>query len=258
MTPAVLYTFFAVSGVSIISLIGIVTISMREALLRRFLPLLVALAAGALFGGAVLHLIPEAFETLEGSTASFAILSGILVFFVLEHLLHWHHHHRPHMGEQACEDCEERVHPMGSLVLGADVIHNMLDGAIIAGAFLVSVEVGIATTIAVALHEIPQEIGDFGILLHAGFTKAKALLANLLSALTAFAGAAAVFLFAAAAEAAIPLLSAFAGGGFLYIAAADLVPELHERAGQGTGNIIVRMTTLLLGVAVMYGLLFLE
>ena len=242
----------ATLAVSALSLVGLATLSMREERLRSILFLLVSLAAGALFGDAFLHLIPEAFENAGAESASLAILGGIVTFFILEKLLRWHHSHG---GEEFSPD-HGIIHPVGHLVLISDGVHNVIDGVAIGAGFLVSPEVGIATALAVALHEIPQEIGDFGLLLHAGFTRAKALLFNFVSALFAVLGALAVFGLAEVLETSVPLIAAFSAGMFIYIAGSDLVPELHKTIGFKKG--IIQLIVFLLGLGLMYGLLFLE
>ena len=161
------YTLASVIIISLISLIGIVTFSIQEKKIKKYLLVLVSLSAGTLFGGALLHLLPEAVAK-NGFTMQIGItaLAGIVVFFVLEQLIHLHHHHHhehpPFHGHQ-------KPKHIGILNLFGDGVHNFLDGLIIAGSYMVSIPVGIATTIAVILHEVPQELADFGILLYAGF-----------------------------------------------------------------------------------------
>ncbi|MEI9966600.1 MAG: ZIP family metal transporter [Candidatus Moraniibacteriota bacterium] len=189
MASIYLYTFLSVLAVSLISLVGIFTFFWRVTDLERWIGFLISLAAGALLGDAFIHLIPEAFEeATEPTTISLLIIVGIVLFFLLEKALHWHHH-----GEDADAS---GIHPVGKLVLLSDVFHNLLDGIIIAAAFMASVPVGIATTFAVILHEIPQEIGDFAVLIYSGFTRKRALFVNFLTALSAFAGALIFFLLA--------------------------------------------------------------
>lgn len=250
MDPIVFNIMLAVGGVTAISLVGIFTVSMSERRLSRILPFLVALAAGGLLGGAVFHLIPESLEELTGSVGAVAIIAGILAFFVLERVLRWHHHHAPHHIE-ATDECREEIQPYGHLILIADVLHNMLDGVVIAAAFLLGTEAGIIATLAVALHEIPQEIGDFGVLLNAGYSKTRALVANLLSGLSAFIGAGLTIAFASTAESLVPALAAFAAGGFLYIAIVDLMPELRSGA-PGARGLGARLAVLLLGLGAMW------
>lgn len=237
----------AVLAVSCISLVGLFSLSFKEGLLRKFLFLLVSLAVGALLGDAFIHLLPEAFAEAGATATSMFVLAGILSFLMLEKFLHWHHSH----GENTSEE-HGRVHPLGRLVIVSDSVHNFVDGIAIGAAFLISPEIGIATTIAIALHEIPQEIGDFGLLLHAGYSRAKALVFNFLSALTAFAGIGVAFWMADTSEVLIPLVAAFAAGNFIYIALADLVPELHKTQGAKRG--IAQFVVILVGLAAMVGL----
>src|SRR3989338_3544563 len=176
MITTYIYAFLSVLVISLISLVGVFTLSLREELLRKYMSIFISLAVGALLGDAFIHLIPEALETSSNTIlSSVLIIAGILIFFLLEKFLHWHHHG---------EDKEEtHIHPVGALVLFSDGVHNFMDGIIIGASFIVSAPVGIATTLAVILHEIPQEVGDFAVLLHAGYTKARALWLNFLSAL---------------------------------------------------------------------------
>jgi zinc and cadmium transporter len=210
-------------------------------------------------GGAFIHLIPESAEALEASALGLAVLGGLFAFLILERFLHWHHHHHSHAAEGGVEpeEAHTEIKPFGKLILAADGLHNFLDGAVIASAYLISFEAGLVATIAIALHEIPQEIGDFGVLLLAGFRKGKALLANLLSSLSAFVGAGVALLFAESFETLIPVFTAFAAGGFIYIAAADLVPELHKKAG-GFRGAIVQVFLVAVGITLMYALTFFE
>jgi zinc and cadmium transporter len=256
MYETVLYTLLSVFAVSVISLIGIFFISFSANRLKGFLLLFVGVAVGALLGDALIHLLPEANKQLGAETAALWALGGIFVFFILEKVLHWHHHHGIHEGKtlEECVDCDEKIKPFGFLTIISDGLHNVIDGVIIAAGFLVSVEVGIATTIAVALHEIPQEIGDFGVLMHAGFSKGQALLANFLSGLSAFVGAGIVLLIGTSVEGIVPILSAVAAGSFIYIAMADLIPELHDHVQTS----VTQVAAVAVGVALMIGLGYIE
>lgn len=237
----------AVLGISVISLIGLITLSWREQFLRRILFLFISLAAGALLGDAFIHLLPEAFEEAGSTATSLFVLAGILSFLMLEKFLHWHHSH----GDENSEE-HARVHPLGHLVVVSDSVHNLVDGIAIGAAFIVSPEIGVATTLAIALHEIPQEIGDFGLLLHSGFSRAKALVMNFVSALTAFLGVGIAFLLAGISESLVPLIAAFAAGNFIYIALADLVPELHKTVGGKRS--IAQFLVIIVGLTAMVGL----
>ncbi|MEY2641263.1 MAG: hypothetical protein RL150_656 [Candidatus Parcubacteria bacterium] len=244
------FTFAALSVlvVSIVSLVGVAVLGMREHLIKKYVFLFVSLAVGALLGDAFLHLIPEAVEELGSLThAGGAVIAGILLFFIIEKVLHWHHHGL---------DEDAHVAPVGKLMLISDGFHNFIDGIIIGLSYLVSTEVGIATTVAVLLHEIPQEIGDFGVLVHAGYSKYRALFWNFISALTAFAGLGAVALLGTLAESAISWMLPIAAGGFLYIAVADLIPELYKSNRRGVT--ILQGFIVALGVLIMASLLLLE
>lgn len=254
MASAYLYALASVFIVSIVSLVGVSTLSLRIERLRGVLFLFVALAVGALLGDAFIHLIPEAFETFENTTvASLLIIAGILTFFWFEKLLHWHH--GGHHGDLDEVQKEGHTHPLGKLILISDGIHNFLDGLIIGAGYLVSIEVGIATTLAIIFHEVPQEIGDFGVLLHAGYSKMQAITYNFISALAAILGVFAVILMGERAGDIANGIIPFAAGTFIYIAAADLVPELHKQRGTNT---ILEFVAILAGVGIMYFLLFLE
>ncbi len=248
MTTVYLYTFGSIAMVSVLSLTGILLLSFQEATFRKYIPLVISVAVGALLGDSFIHLIPEALTHDNSTVMSLLIIAGILLFFVLEKFLHWHHHG---------EDTEvSHIHPVGKLVLVSDVIHNFLDGVVIAASFLVSVPVGLATTLAVVLHEIPQEVGDFAVLLHAGYTKRRAIFLNFLTALSAFFGGA---LFFAIGEYATPLAAYFiplTAGGFIYIAVADLIPELQKT--RRWKDSLYQLVAVITGVATMAGLIFLE
>ncbi|MFH0819391.1 MAG: ZIP family metal transporter [Patescibacteria group bacterium] len=206
--------------VSLISLVGIIFITIKEEKLKKILLLLVGFSAGALMGGAFLHLIPEAVEKSGIEAVNIPVLVGFALFFVIERVLHWHHCHE--------DDGKCDVHVFAYTNLIGDGVHNFVDGLIIATSFVVDFHLGIATTFAVILHELPQEISDFGVLLYAGFSKAKALSYNFISALLAVLGAIAGYFLSNSAESFASWLLPFAAGGFIYIAASDLIPELHK------------------------------
>lgn len=242
----------AVGLVSLVSLVGIATLSLKEHFLKRVLFVFISLAAGALLGDAFIHLIPEAFEEAQPLTVSLLLLGGILSFFILEKVLHWHHSH----GEEEFSPDHAQIHPMGQLVIVSDGIHNLIDGLAIGVAFMVSTEAGIATTLAIALHEIPQEIGDFGLLIHSGLSRARALLFNFFSSLFGFAGLALAFWFGETNENLIPLIAAFAAGNFIYIALSDIVPELQRT--KKVSRSIFQVCAIILGICAMLFLLTLE
>lgn len=252
MLSTYLYTIVSVAIVSCISFVGLFAISLREDVLRSYIFLLVSLAIGALLGDALIHLIPEAFSGDESPLwVSLTIIAGILIFFILEKVLHWHHH-EPDNDKHPDSD----IHPVGRLILVSDGFHNFIDGLIIATSYLVSIELGIATTIAVIAHEIPQEIGDFGVLLYAGYSKMRALGLNFLSALSSILGALFGLMIGQAADPIAHWFVPFAAGGFIYIALADLIPHLPK-----TKNItvsILQFVAIFIGIFTMVILLVLE
>lgn len=242
-----IYSLGSVILVSLISLIGAFTISIREDLLKKYVFVLVALAVGALLGDVFLHLLPEAYAEFENKNlVSIFIIVGILIFFIFEKFLHWHHHDH---------DCKN-PHPVGKMILFSDGMHNFIDGLIIGASYLVSIEIGIATTLAIILHEIPQEIGDFGVLIHSGYTKTKALLYNFISALFSIVGVLFVFTISKYIENITTFLIPIASGGFVYIALSDLVPELQK--SNKTSQSILQLVSIAVGVGSMALLLFLE
>jgi zinc and cadmium transporter len=204
-------------AMSSLALVGTVTVFMPPDRLERIVLPMVGLAAGSLLGGAVFHMLPEAIDVIGNRLGVYlAFVAGFLVFFVLEQFLHWHHCHRP----------ISQHGPLGYLILVADGAHNFIGGLAVAGAFLIDIRVGLVTWIAAAAHEIPQELGDFGILVHAGWSKRRALVFNFASALTFLIGGWVAYALSGAYE--ITWLLPFAAGNFLYIAAADLLPEISS------------------------------
>lgn len=248
MNDVWLYTILSVIAVSTVSLVGLFTIWLTNPLGKRIFLFLVGFSAGALLGDVFIHLLPELVEEDEfTSTTSLYILGTIIGFFILEKYLHWHHHH----GEGDMN--EHATHPFVYTNLIGDGLHNLIDGMIIAGAYMLDINLGIATTIAVALHEIPQEIGDFGVLVYGGFTKSKALLFNFFSALTAVVGAV-IALYLGENVTALPILIALGIGSFTYISLADLIPAIHKEKEQT----LAQLLSFGLGIVAMFLLLFLE
>jgi zinc and cadmium transporter len=205
--------------ISLGALAGVVTLWMNQEKVERCLLFLVALSTGVLMGGAFLHLLPEAVERVGSEVGFLVVLGAFMGFFLIEKILHWHHCHKG--------DCDEHV--LGQMNLIGDSVHNFIDGLIIAAAFGVDVKLGWVTSLAVALHEIPQEISDFGVLLYAGWEKSKALVANFLVALMVVLGGLAGY-WLSVNEMFIGYLMPVAAGGFIYIAASDLMPELKKEA----------------------------
>ncbi len=246
----------SVAAVSLISLVGVVALAWQENQLRRVLFWLVALSAGALLGDVFIHIFPELFANgAETLPLSIAILGGILIFFGLEKFLAWHHSHQV----LDCPTCDHHTHaiaPFGYLNLISDGLHNLIDGIIIAAGFLSSPAIGLATTFAVILHEIPQEIGDFGVLLQAGFSRWQAIIFNLLSASLAILGATLTLLIGSKLSGANDFLLALTAGGFVYLAGSDLVPELHKTTEfkKSLGQLIA----LIAGIGLMAALTLLE
>lgn len=226
---------------SLISLVGVFTLALSRERLNRIIFALVGFSAGAMLSGAFFHLIAESIETLGDTTQIFIfVFAGFIAFFVIERALHWHHCH-----DGSCP------HQVTYLILVGDALHNFIDGLVIAASFLVGTSFGIVTTTLILGHELPQEIGDFGVLLHGGFSRKKALVYNFLSQTTSIAGGVIGFFFSDAIGISQFLLP-FAAGGFIYISASDLVPEFHRE-----GNI--RKTAgyfifFLLGIGFMLGL----
>jgi zinc and cadmium transporter len=249
----VLFEIFAsVILVSAISLVGIITLSLKDRSLRRILLYLVSFSAGTMLGGAFLHLIPEAAEDGFTLMLSLSVLFGIMLSFALEKVIHWRHCHAP-VGEG-------HPHSFAYMNLFGDFVHNFIDGLIIAASYLASIPIGIATTLAVLFHEIPQEIGDFGVLLHGGFSKKKAILYNFITALSAVLGAGIAIVASSAIEGSGVFLLGLAAGGFIYIALTDLIPEIHKSStcDAFTSRAFAQLLVLVLGIGVMYGLLLLE
>jgi zinc and cadmium transporter len=246
-----IYSLISVALVSLFSLVGVFTISISEKKLKSIVFVLVSLSVGALFGDAFIHLIPEALEKVQDPIlVPLSILAGILFFFILEKFLHWHHVHN----HNECAHESDTPRHVGHLVLISDGIHNLIDGILIGASYMISIEVGIATTIAVILHEIPQELGDFGILIHAGFSRMKALLWNLISALMAFIGIFIGIGLPLLTNSAGPILASVAAGGFIYIAGSDLVPELHKT--KEVKKSIIQLFAIIIGIGLMIALLY--
>ena len=249
MSSLWLYTLVSVVLVSLISLIGILTLSIKESVLKKLMILFVSFSAGALLGDAFIHLLPEIVEEVGfGLNISLFVLLGILIFFALEKLIYWRHCH--------ILTSEEHVHTFTYMNLIGDGVHNFIDGMIIAGSFMISISVGLATTIAVILHEIPQEIGDFSVLIYGGFKKSKAIFYNLMAALTAIIGAVIILIIGEELTGLHVFLVPFTAGGFIYIAGTDLIPELKKEVRPVVS--LAQMGALVLGIVLMSLLVLLE
>ncbi|MBI2029750.1 ZIP family metal transporter [Candidatus Gottesmanbacteria bacterium] len=218
---AVLFNFLG----SFVSLLGGIFLLWRKNWTKKITPLLIAFAAGTMLAVSFFDLLPEAFETIDEleispSNIFNAVLFGLVVFFVIERFILWSHHHH--------SDNNKEAHPTIPLLIIGDTIHNFLDGVTIAATFLVSLPLGIVTSLAVGAHEIPQEIGDFGTMLHLGIGRKKVIIINIISALVSFIGVIIGFYVLSAGSYIIPILLGFAAGNFIYIAASDLIPEIHS------------------------------
>ncbi len=234
--------------VSLISLIGILALLLHKDV-KKITFLLVSFAVGGLFGDAFIHLLPESFEKMDVNLAvALWVLLGIMIFFVLEKFLRWRHCH-------LSED-EEHIHPVVTMNLVGDGVHNMIDGMVIGASYLVSVPLGLTTTLAIVLHEIPQEMGDFGILIHGGLSVKKALAFNFLSALTAVIGTILSLTIGPHVQGYTTALVPITAGGFIYIAGTDLLPELQHDVK--VGRSLLQFALILLGIGIMAALVFLE
>jgi len=225
--------------ISLLSLVGVVTLTLGEKRLGEFLPIFIAFASGSLLAAAFLDLIPEALEK-AGVIALSMVLVGVILFFIVERFIHWHH-----CGKEECH-----VKPVAYLSLFGDGVHNFMDGVVVAAAYMTSTHLGIITTIVIALHEIPQEFGDFSVLIHSGMKARKALLYNFISALAAVFGGVAGFVFLTTIESWIPLVVATAAGGLIYIATADLMPELHKETQRS--KLVLQTIALFAGILILF------
>lgn len=257
--PAPAAALLSVLAISLVSLAGVFTLSLGKARLERVIFLLVSFAVGAMLGGALLHLIPESYEVLGGGPETgLLVLAGVVAFFVLEKFLHWRHQHGvPEAIEGATGHSHGHSHgpdmaaPFALVNLVGSVAHNVIDGAIVAASYLVSIQTGIVTTLAVMLHEIPQEIGNFGVLVYGGYPPRKALLYNFVAGLGGLIGAGLVLVLGSGVEGMADWLLPVTAGAFLYIAGSDLIPELNRRHSYPATKAVGQLVMMLLGIAVM-------
>ncbi len=247
----------ATSVVSLFSLVGIYALSLRETKLHNILLVLVAFSAGSILGAAYFDLLPEAIE-LVGSVVFIYITLGFILFFFLERFIYWYHGH----GHEADipDEIANRTVTKGFAYLNliGDGIHNFVDGMVIAASFLIGFSVGLAATVAVIFHEFPQEMGDYGILVYAGFKRSRALLLNFIVALAVVLGGISAVFFIEAVEALSGLLIAFSAGGFIYLAASELIPELHKETSFKKS--VVQFVMFILGIVLIWylGVIFPE
>lgn len=246
-----LYSLISVIVVSLIPLAGLFILFSVPKKGGGFTTVLIGLAVGALLGDVFLHIIPEILTEMNSTAVAVFLLGGILIFFILEKFLLWRHHHHFHGA-----GCQDKILPVGYMSLISDGLHNFIDGAIIAAAFLTDFQLGLATAAAVVLHEIPQEMGDIGVLLHAGFTRSGAVWFNVAAGALAIAGAAVALSLAAFTATIAPFVLALAAGGFIYIAGSDLIPELHKRPNPRES--LIQLAAIIIGVALMLSLLFIS
>ena len=235
--------WWVISGTAVLSLIslaGVLVLFFNDRLIKKIILWLVAFSAGALLAGALLEMIPESIDQFGSNSAIFLwVIAGFSLFFLLEQFIHWHHCH-----QAVCDHTK----PIGYLVLIADSLHNFIDGIAIAGAFMVDVRIGVITLIVAALHEIPQELGDFGILIHSGWTKIKALLFNFVSGLAAILGGLLAYILSNSVN--LDFILPFAAGNFIYIACSDLIPEVKHHEKMKTN--IIHFSAFILGILLVW------
>ena len=249
MLPLI-YSMLSVLVISLISILAIYWIISQIPTFTRYILPMVSLAVGSLLGDAFIHLLPEANEKIaNSSTVSLLVILGILIFFSIEKFVRWHHCHDP--------DCEQDSSPIVTISLAGEIFHNFIDGVVIAGSFLVDTRLGLATALAVLIHEIPQEIGHFSIYIHQGLNLLNSLKLNLLAAVSSFLGVILTILIGSNLTQLSLYILPITAGGFIYLAASDLIPELHRQPAH-TNNGVTQIIFLLLGVFLMYSLLWLD
>ncbi len=226
--------------ISLIALVGIFTLFIKQKLLNEICLFLVALSAGTLIGGAFFHLLPEAVEESNDPNIFTFVIIGFVLFYIIEKVLHWHH----------CCKGNPHKHTFQYMNLVGDTVHNFIDGLILAASFVISIPLGFATSIAIAGHEIPQEIGDFGVLIYGGFEKKKALFLNYIVATSIIIGGIVGFYVTQFIDKAVVFLLPFAAGGFIYIAATDLIPEIRKEID--TRKSIIIFEIFIIGILIMW------
>lgn len=230
---------------SLLGFIGVITLWVNDKLLNRISLYFVAFSAGALLGGAFYHLLPESLERLSMFNVFSLTLGGFILFMLIEGYFHWHQ----------CHKC--KIHPFSYLMLIGDGIHNFIDGLVIAAAFLISIKLGIITTLMIMFHEAPQELGLFGVLLYGGFDKKRSLLYSFIAQLTVILGGITGYLLSNEIGTLSSLLIPFAAGGFIYIASSDLIPQIHETYRGNLKKSVLSLLSLLIGTLLMIFIRFL-
>jgi zinc and cadmium transporter len=241
-----IYSLLSVTFVSLLSLLGVFTLGIKEKSLQKILMYFVSFSAGALFGDAFIHLIPETFKKGANIHTSLYFLSGIIISFLIEKIIYWNENH-------VSSILGSKVKHFVFMILFGDGVHNFIDGLAIGASFLISVPVGIATSLAVILHEIPHEIGDFAALLHGGLNRKQAIFYNFISGLTAILGTLFALILSRYVVGINSFLIPFAAANLIYIAGANLIPELHKETQLKKS--VLQIFTFILGIAIMYGLL---
>lgn len=265
MSHAWLYSLMSVIAVSLMALVALAIIAFDERMLQRFVPAMMGLAVGAMLGDAFLHLLPELYDGPRSDTrVALGILAGLVLFYLLELTVrrhhdrfHRHHHHAADTHQApGLPTADHLIAPVGYVSLFAGSLHNIMDGVLLAASYLTSFKVGLATTIAIILHELPHEIGGFGVLVHAGFTRSRALLFNLLTGIGALLGALVCLSLGSIVEGIPAVMLPLTTGGFIYIAAANLLPELARQTR--FSQIAAQVGGILAGVVMMYLLTSIE
>ena len=237
-----IYALISVFIISLTAFIGAISLALSDKILKKIIIYLVAFSAGGLMGGAFFHLIPESLESFQDSSLLFIyVLIGFSIFFILEKVLRWHHCHEP--------ECKAHKH-LGWINLIGDGVHNLIDGIIVFAAYMVGPELGIPVTISIIFHEVPQELGDFGVLIYSGFSKSRALLYNFISALFAVLGVFVGYFLIQLGMCHTCYLLPIAAGGFIYISASDLIPEIHKQENNLAA--IISFVIFLIALIMMY------
>ncbi|MCK9577986.1 ZIP family metal transporter [bacterium] len=242
MSYSIVVAFLGIIFVASLSFLGFLFFKLKQDALKKLLLVLVSFSAGALIGDVFFHLLPEVIEeNPDNMWVWVSVILGLIVFFILEKIIHWRHCHIP--------TSKDHPHEFGIMNLIGDALHNFLDGLIIVGAFLIDFNLGIATILAVIAHEVPQKIGDFGILVYAGYSRLKAMILNFIFSLISILGGF-LALFWINNELILSLLASFTAGSFVYIAVADLIPEIKKETS--TKYSFIQLFSIIIGIIMMY------